>query len=103
MRKPWTKSLRVEQILKKFGADLRDARLRRELSQEQIAERFNTTTSTIMKMEKGDPKTAIQIYALALHMYGKIDALEMLIDRTNDPLSLDLTDRKLPKRIRKSK
>lgn len=49
---------------------------------------------------EGDPKVNMGSYALALYVLGKIDELEKLIDRTNDPLGLDMMDERLPKRIR---
>ncbi len=55
------------------------------------------------KIEKGDPKVNMGSYALALYVLGKIDDLEKLIDRTNDPLGLDMMDERLPKRIRVAK
>jgi hypothetical protein len=42
-------------------------------------------------------------YALALYILGKLDALENIMDRTQDTLGLDLMDAKLPNRIRTQK
>jgi hypothetical protein len=42
-------------------------------------------------------------YAVAIYILGKIDGLEMLLDRTNDHLGLDLIEKELPERIRSKK
>ena len=98
-----TKSLRTEQALKKLGADICDARKRRRITTKLMAERLGVSRVTLAKIERGDPNTSMGSYALALYVLGRIDALENLIDRTNDPLGLDLMDRELPKRVRTPK
>ncbi|MCX8565651.1 MAG: helix-turn-helix protein [Glomeribacter sp. 1016415] len=94
------RSFRVERALQKLGADIRDARKRRRITVALMAERIGVTRVTLAKIEKGDPKVNMGSYALALYVLGKIDELEKLIDRTNDPLGLDMMDERLPKRIR---
>ncbi len=97
------RSFRVERALQKLGADIRDARKRRRITVALMAERIGVTRVTLSKIEKGDPKVNMGSYALALYVLGKIDDLEKLIDRTNDPLGLDMMDERLPKRIRVAK
>ena len=94
------KSLRVEKALKKLGADIRDARRRRRISVRLMAERLGVSRTTLSHIEQGNPSVGMGSYALALYILGNIDALEMLMDRTNDPLGLDLMDRELPQRVR---
>lgn len=98
-----TKSLRVEKALKKLGADIRDARRRRRITVRLMAERLGVSRTTLSHIEQGSPNVGMGSYALALYVLGKIDALEMLIDRTNDPLGLDIMDQELPKRVRTAK
>ncbi len=94
------KSFRVEQALKKLGADIHDARKRRRITIKLMAERIGVTRLTLAKLERGAPTVSMGSYAMALYVLGKIDELENLMDRTNDPLGLDLEDERLPKRIR---
>lgn len=94
------KSLRVERALKKLGADIRDARKRRRITTRLMAERVGITRVTLRKIEQGDPRVSMGAYGMALHVLGKIDVLENLMDRTNDPLGLDLEDERLPQRVR---
>ena len=97
------RSFRVEQVLKKLGGDIRDARKRRGITVQLMAERMGVTRVTVAKIERGEPNTSMSNYAMALYILGKADELEMLMDRTRDSLGLDLMDEKLPKRVRVSK
>lgn len=97
------RSFRVERALKKLGQDIQDARKRRRISTILMAQRMGITRVTLSKLEAGDPKVSMGSYALALYVLGKIDALENIIDRTNDPLGLDLIDSQLPIRVRERK
>ena len=89
------KSFRVEQALKKIGQDIADARKRRRISATLMAERLGITRVTYAKIEKGDPKVNVSNFVGALFVLGKIDELEMILDRTRDSIGLDLMDQRL--------
>ncbi|XBS69573.1 helix-turn-helix transcriptional regulator [Acerihabitans sp. KWT182] len=91
---------RVEQALKKLGRDIQDARKRRRISTSLMAERIGITRATLSRLEAGEPKVSMGSYAIALYVLGKLDDLENIVDRTRDPLGLDLMDEQLPVRIR---
>ena len=97
------RSFRVEQVLKKLGGDIRDARKRRGITVQLMAERMGVTRVTVAKIERGEPNTSMGNYTMALYILGKADELEMLLDRTHDSLGLDKKKKKLPKRVRVSK
>ena len=84
------RSFRVEQVLKKLGGDIRDARKRRGITVQLMAERMGVTRVTVAKIERGEPNTSMGNYVMALYILGKADELEMLMDRTHDSLGLDL-------------
>ncbi|WP_413742134.1 helix-turn-helix transcriptional regulator [Sodalis sp. RH15] len=86
--------------LKKLGRDIQDARKRRRISTSLMAERIGITRATLSRLEAGDPKVSMGSYAIALYVLGKLDELEKIIDRTRDPLGLDLMDEQFPVRIR---
>ncbi|MDR0805537.1 MAG: helix-turn-helix domain-containing protein [Enterobacteriaceae bacterium] len=94
------KSFRVERALMKLGADIRDARKRRQIKTEIMAERLGVTRATYARLEKGDPSVSMGSYALALNVLGKLDVLENIIDRSVDILGQDMIDARLPQRIR---
>lgn len=68
MRKENTQllSLPVARSLKKFGADIRIARLKRGFTVEMMAQRIGIHRSTYSKIEKGDPMVGLGAYATAL-------------------------------------
>ena len=95
--------LPVERALKKFGADMRIARLKRGFTVEMMAERIGIHRSTYSKMEKGDSMVGLGAYATALFILGFGTPLSDVIDQRNDETGLLLDLEKLPKRIRPKK
>lgn len=93
--------LPVDRALKKLGRDLSLARRRRKLSQDMLAERLETSVSTIRRMEDGYPGIAIQYVARAMQVFGELDRLNNLIDTARDDIGLVMMDEKLPVRVRK--
>ena len=92
----------VYRSLRKLGADLHDARRRRRIPTQIMAERAGISRTTLTKLEKGDPGVAMGTYATVLFILGLLDRLTELADVRNDDVGLDLADELLPKRIRRS-
>jgi len=68
----------VEQTLKRLGANLRTARLRRNLTIEDMAEKIGTGERAVADAEKGKPSTGIAVYAAmlwALDLLNQMDAV----------------------------
>ena len=59
----------VEQGLKRLGANLRTARLRRNLTILEVAQKIGTGPRAVMDAEKGKASTAIAVYAALLWVY----------------------------------
>ena len=97
-----TKLLRkLEQKMQIVGEQIRLARLRRNLSISQIAERATCSELTVMRVEKGAPTVAIGIYLRILYALQLDDDI-MLIAK-DDPLGRTLQDLGLKHRERASK
>jgi len=94
-------SLPVQRAISKLGADLALARRRRHLTQASLAERMGASLSTVRRMEQGDVRVPIHFVAKALQVFGELQALENLLDTSNDDLGLALMDEGLPKRVRR--
>jgi len=92
--------LPVERAIRKLGGDIALARRRRHISQTSLAERMSASLSTVRRMEKGDARVPIHFFARALHVFGEIQALELLLDTSRDEIGLTLMDERLPKRVR---
>jgi len=90
----------VKRALLKLGSDIQNARLRRRISTEIMANRAFITRSTLNKVEKGDPGVSLGIYATVLFVLGLTDRLVELADIKFDIVGLGLDEERLPKRIR---
>jgi len=93
-------SIATRRALHKLGEDIRNARRRRQLTMEILAERAFTTRQTLQKVEAGDPMVAMGIYAAVLQALGLLDGLGELAAPGRDEVGLSLSDENLPKRVR---
>jgi transcriptional regulator with XRE-family HTH domain len=101
MPTPHQSPLAVRRALRKLGGDLRDARKRRGLTAEIVAERAFTTRPTLQKIERGDDGVVIGIYASVLNALGLIDHLAQLADPSVDAVGQQLATDALPVRVRR--
>ncbi|MBF0229020.1 MAG: helix-turn-helix transcriptional regulator [Desulfamplus sp.] len=70
----------IEQnILKKLGKRLKQARLERNDPQKEFAFRIGISIPTLYKMEHGDPSISIGVWVKALSILGRHDELDRLI------------------------
>jgi transcriptional regulator with XRE-family HTH domain len=93
--------LPVKRALRKLGADIRDARKRRRIPLDLLAQRALTSHVTMAKVERGNPAVSIGIYANALFALGLVERLGMVADRVHDEVGLTLEDERLPQRARR--
>jgi hypothetical protein len=70
--------------LRKLGSDLATARQRRKQPLREWARRLNVSVPTLMRMEKGDPTVSAGIYATALWLINRQDALAQVADPQQD-------------------
>jgi hypothetical protein len=76
--------------LRKLGADLAVARLRRKESLASWAARMGTSVPTLMRMEAGETGVGIGLYATALWLMGRSGALADLAAPEHDRGALEL-------------
>src|SRR3546814_13033241 len=89
MPTPHIPSAAVRRALRKLGADIRDARRRRQLPMAVVAERAFTSRSTLQRVEAGDTSVGIGIYAAGLQALGLLDCLAQISDIGNDSVRHD--------------
>jgi transcriptional regulator with XRE-family HTH domain len=65
----------VDQTLKRLGANLRTARLRRNLTIEDMAEKIGTGERAVADAEKGKPSTGIAVYVALLWALDLLDQM----------------------------
>lgn len=92
---------KLEQKMQTVGEQIRLARLRRNLSVAQVAERATCSPLTVARIEKGAPTVAIGIYLRVLYALQLDDDILRLAQE--DPLGKALQDLSLKTRLRASK
>lgn len=100
MATPHHPSAAVQRTLRKLGADIRDARLRRRLPMAVVAERAFTSRSTLQRVEEGDTGVSIGIYGAVLQALGLLNGLGSVADFAHDNIGQSLAVAALPKRAR---
>jgi transcriptional regulator with XRE-family HTH domain len=90
----------VETALKKLGANLKTARLRRNLTTDEAAQKIGTSRYTVADAEKGKPSTSVAVYAALLWAYGLVDRLADLADPSEDKEGAQLALAREPARAR---
>lgn len=88
-------------MLTTLGDQIRIARLRRDLSSEQVAERAGIARGTLIKIERGDEGVAMGYYFRVLIALGL--ANDILLLAKDDELGRKLQDARLDIRERASK
>ncbi|WP_420127257.1 helix-turn-helix domain-containing protein [Longimicrobium sp.] len=95
-----TLPLAVRRVLRKLGADMRDARRRRRIPVAVLAERALISRPTLTKVERGDPSVSLGIYATVLFVLGFASRLGDLAAVEADAVGLALEEEHLPQRVR---
>ena len=90
-----------QRTLTTLGENIKYARLRRDLSSEQVAERAGISRNTLIKIEKGDEGVAIGYYFRVLAVLG-LDK-DILLVANDDELGRRFQDVKLTVKKRASK
>ena len=68
----------VEKSLKSLGANLRTARLRRNLTIAEMAAKIGTGERAVADAEKGKPSTGIAVYAALLWSMDLLEQLDLV-------------------------
>jgi transcriptional regulator with XRE-family HTH domain len=88
----------ARRALKKLGEDIRDARLRRKLPMEIVAERAATSRPTVARIEKGDSSVSIGIFAAVLQALNLLERLADVADAAHDEIGQSIAKEELPRR-----
>lgn len=80
----------VQQALDRLGKNLRLARLRRNLSTEDVAAKIGTSRRAVRDAEKGKLSTGIAIYLALLWAYDLLGQMEGVADPLKDREGLTL-------------
>lgn len=84
----------VESAIKQLGQNLRTARLRRNLTIEEVAEKIGTGPRPVADAEKGKPTTAMAVYIALLWTYDLLEPWNELADPAGDSEGLARLERR---------
>ena len=93
----------VEQALTQLGENLRTARLRRNFTIVEVAQKIGTGRRAVMDAEKGKASTGIGVYVALLWVYDLISQLNEVAKPARDEQGLTLAAPRERIRARKSK
>jgi transcriptional regulator with XRE-family HTH domain len=85
--------------LRELGNRLAVARVRRKESLRAWARRIGVSVRTVQRLEDGDPGVGMGVYAAALWLMGRADALPDLADPSLDRGALELDVRAARERL----
>ncbi len=93
----------VEQALARLGSNLRTARLRRNLTIEDVADKIGTGPRPVADAEKGKPSTSAAVYIALLWAYDLLGPMRDIADPALDEEGLVLSMHRERARARSSK
>ena len=85
---------RVEQAIKRLGANLRTARLRRNLTIDDVAEKIGTGSRAVSAAEQGKITAGIATYTALLWAYDILDSMSELANPAEDREGLALESKR---------
>ncbi|MDP1993370.1 MAG: helix-turn-helix transcriptional regulator [Syntrophales bacterium] len=94
---------KMDEEMRRLGADIRLARQRRNMTQQMMAESMFVTAKTVRRVEAGDPGVSLGVYAAALFVLGFMGRLAKLAAPEMDTWGNWQQRKKAPKRVRTPK
>jgi transcriptional regulator with XRE-family HTH domain len=90
----------VGETLERLGGNIHTARVRRKLTQEELARRMGVSRFVVADIEKGKPTTGIAAYMGALWVLGLLDHMREVADPSRDEEGTILERARSPKTAR---
>ena len=90
----------VLKALHKVGKDICDARRRRSITIQLMAERAGISRATVGKIEKGESTVSMGGYSSVLFVLGMTERLSDIADAAHDLTGRQLEEERLPRRVR---
>ena len=91
----------VEELLQQVGQNIKTARIRRNITIKELANRSHVDERTISRLEKGDTSINFKNLVTVLMILGLEDSVYDLADPDQDSVGKALERQKLPQRVRK--
>lgn len=84
----------VERAIRRLGGNLRTARLRRNLTIEEVADKIGTGPRAVSDAEQGKITTGVVVYTALLWAYDLLSPIGLLADPSTDEEGLALSMRR---------
>lgn len=91
----------VEELLEHVGLNIKTARIRRNITIKELANRIHVDERTISRLEKGDTSINFKNLVTVLMVLGLEDSVLDIADPNQDQVGKALELQKQPKRVRK--
>lgn len=91
---------KAKTALEQLGRNIQVARKRRGISLEVMADRVFAAVNTVRRVEAGNPRVAIGVYASVLFVLGLTEDLSRVADPDRDAIGKAYEFNRLPKRVR---
>ncbi len=88
----------INDTIRILGEHIRIARIRRNLTMEEMSSRMFITRRTLARLEKGESGVSLAVFASALWVLGLDDNLKNIADPAQDTVGIFHERKKLPKR-----
>jgi len=95
--------LEVDQAAKRLGANIRTARLRRRMSQEELIQAAGIDRKTLYRLESGEAGISLGTAMTVLWALGLLPTLQGVADPDQDTHGKILEQARLPQRIRQAR
>lgn len=89
-----------EAILRSMGANVRKARLRQNITMQDLAQQAGLARTTLIRIEAGHPGTAIGAWLSVLRVLGLEENFVRSLDAHHDLVGIKMQDANLPRRAR---
>lgn len=93
----------VEQAIKSLGTNLRTARLRRNMTIGEVAEKIGTGPRAVSDAEQGKITTGIAVYTALLWAYDLLKPMHDLADPAHDEEGLARVDKRTRARAQQTR
>ena len=97
-----TPPLEVTTTVQRLGEHIRQARIRRHMSQEELAQACDITRKTLYALERGNPGTTVGTVFAVLWKLGLLSTAAALADPDTDEHGKILEAARRPNRVRQS-
>lgn len=93
----------ITRAIARIGDDVRTARIRRRLSQKDLAMNMGVSIGTVQRIEAGDPGVSLGNIAMAFLVLNCLSKLEHVLAPSDDEIGATMDRVLLPQRVRSSK